>query len=200
MKSIPLREPGSAWEYNDVRVNLLALAALHVWRRPLPQVLKEHVMDPIGASNTWRWHGYETSWVTMDGLKMQSVSGGGHWGGGMFVSTRDHARFGYLFLRNGRWGERKIISTDWIKAARTPTKANPGYGYMDWFLNTPMERRGRTRRPMPAAPVTSVTFRGAGSNIIYVDQDNDLVVVVRWINRRGLNGFIGKVLASIKKR
>ncbi len=52
-------EPGSVYEYNDVRVNVLALAALNVWRRPLPQVLKEYLMDEIGASNTWRWFGYE---------------------------------------------------------------------------------------------------------------------------------------------
>ena len=61
---------------------MLALAALHVWRRPLPQVLRDMVMNPIGASNTWRWHGYENSWVVIDGLNVQSVSGGGHWGGG----------------------------------------------------------------------------------------------------------------------
>ncbi|MGH7448731.1 MAG: serine hydrolase domain-containing protein, partial [Longimicrobiales bacterium] len=52
-------EPGTVYTYNDVRVNLLALAALNMWRQPLPQVLKEHVMDPIGASNTWRWYGYD---------------------------------------------------------------------------------------------------------------------------------------------
>src|SRR5687767_15070886 len=43
--------PGSVYEYNDVRVNVLALAALNVWRKPLPQVLKENIMDPIGASS-----------------------------------------------------------------------------------------------------------------------------------------------------
>jgi CubicO group peptidase (beta-lactamase class C family) len=60
-------EPGTVYTYNDVRVNLLALAALNVWRRPLPQVLKEHLMDPIGASHTWRWYGYDNSWVVLDG-------------------------------------------------------------------------------------------------------------------------------------
>src|SRR3982750_877611 len=40
-------EPGTAYEYNDVRVNALALATLNIWRRPLPQVLKENLMDPI---------------------------------------------------------------------------------------------------------------------------------------------------------
>src|SRR5258708_19670915 len=55
----PRHKPGTVYKYNDVRVNALALAALNVWRRPLPQVLKETIMDPIGASDTWRWFGYE---------------------------------------------------------------------------------------------------------------------------------------------
>jgi hypothetical protein len=46
-------------------VNALALAMLNVWRRPLPQVLKENILDPINASNTWRWFGYENSWVIL---------------------------------------------------------------------------------------------------------------------------------------
>ena len=65
-----LNEPGEVFEYNDVRVNLLAYSLLHVWRRPLPQILKEHIMDPIGASTTWRWYGYEDSWVNIDGQMM----------------------------------------------------------------------------------------------------------------------------------
>ena len=48
-------------------MNVLALATLKVWRRPLPQVLQETIMDPIGACNTWRWYGYENSWVVLDG-------------------------------------------------------------------------------------------------------------------------------------
>lgn len=85
----PRNRPGTVFTYNDVRVNLLALAALNVWRRPLPQVLREYVMDPIGASSTWRWYGYDNSWIVLDGELVQSVSGGAHWGGGMYISTRD---------------------------------------------------------------------------------------------------------------
>ncbi|HEY7769482.1 serine hydrolase domain-containing protein, partial [Longimicrobium sp.] len=132
----PRSEPGAAYEYNDVRVNLLALAALNVWRRPLPQVLREQVMDPIGASTTWRWTGYDNSWVLMDGQAVQSVSGGGHWGGGMFINARDMARFGYLTLRRGRWGDRRILSEEWVRMATTPTPAQPTYGFMNWFVNT----------------------------------------------------------------
>jgi hypothetical protein len=58
-------------------VNVLALAALHVRRRPLPEVLRDEMMEPIEASNTWRWHGYENSWIDLDGRKVQSTTGGG---------------------------------------------------------------------------------------------------------------------------
>ena len=54
-----MRPPGTFWEYNDVRVNRLALALLRVFKRPLPDVLKQRIMDPIGASEEWQWHGYK---------------------------------------------------------------------------------------------------------------------------------------------
>jgi len=85
----PRNKPGTVYKYNDTRTNVMALAALNVWRRPLPQVLKETIMDPIGASDTWRWFGYENSWVVLDGSLMQSVTGGGHWGGGMHINAYD---------------------------------------------------------------------------------------------------------------
>jgi CubicO group peptidase (beta-lactamase class C family) len=128
-------EPGSSYKYNDVRVNVLALAALHVWRRPLPQVLRDYVMDPIGASNTWRWYGYENSWVNVDGVKVQSVSGGGHWGGGMWISALDQARFGLFTLRRGKWKDQQLLSDAWVTMALTPTEAQPTYGFMNWFLD-----------------------------------------------------------------
>jgi len=189
-----LYEPGTRYKYNDTRVNMLALLTLQVWRRPLPAVLRDEVMEPIGASTTWRWHGYENSWVELDGQRIQSVTGGGHWGGGMFINARDMARFGYLFLRNGSWKDRQIVSPAWIAMARTGGPANPEYGFMNWFLNP-------GRKSLPATPESSVTFRGNGQNIIYVDWEHDLVVVTRWI-RGGpaLNDFLGKVLAAIPPR
>lgn len=187
-----LGPPGSHWEYNDVRVNLLAYSLLELWREPLPRVLRDHVMDPIGASNTWRWHGYENTWVTLDGLKMQSVSGGGHWGGGMWISGRDQARFGLLWLRNGRWDGRRIVSQEWIDMATTPTDENRQYGFMNWFLNT-------GREFVPSAPEEAFVHAGAGVNRIYVDPENDLVVVVRWLAEEHYDEFISRILASLKK-
>jgi CubicO group peptidase (beta-lactamase class C family) len=168
-----LHEPGTYFKYNDVRINLASFALMQVWREPLPVVLKREVMDPIGASTTWRWHGYENSWVTLDGQKMQSVSGGGHFGGGLFINTLDHARMGLLFLRDGNWAGRQIVPAEWIEAMRQPTPARPDYGYM-WWLNTGRER-------IPEAPESAFWASGFGGNYIYVDQDNDLLIVLRWI-------------------
>lgn len=178
-----LMEPGIKFEYNDVRVNLLAYSLLNVWRKPLPQVLKNRIMDPIGASSTWRWYGYETSWVTMDGQKMQSVSGGGHSGGGLFISTEDHARFGLLFLRDGLWKDRELISKEWIERVQQPSEANPGYGYM-WWLN-------KGERKWNNQVSSSVYYAaGFGGNYIIVDKEHDLLVVVRWIDDDKLDAFM----------
>ena len=186
-------DPGSAYEYNDTRVNLLALAALNVWRRPLPDVLRELVMDPIGASPTWRWYGYDNSWIVLDGRRVQSVSGGGHWGGGMFISARDQARFGLFTLRNGQWGDRQLLSEAWLRMARTATPAQQGYGFMNFFLNT-------GKRMIPAAPETAWSHRGNGVNMVYCDPENDIVVVARWLRGGMEDDLVERVLAAITGR
>lgn len=181
--------PGSVYEYNDVRVNALALAATSVWRKPLPEVLKMYIMDSIGASNTWRWYGYRNSWIVLDGKIVQSVSGGGHWGGGMFINAFDMARFGLLTLHKGNWNGKQLLSEQWIAQARTPTSAQPTYGYMNYFLNT-------DKKYLASAPATAFVHVGNGTNIIYVDPENKLVMVVRWIENNAINEFVGKVLAA----
>ncbi len=188
----PRNKPGSMYEYNDVRVNALALSILNVWRKPLPQVLKDNIMDPINASTTWRWYGYENSFVILDGSIMQSVSGGGHWGGGMIINAYDLGRFGYLTLRHGKWKETQLISNQWVDWALTPTSVEPTYGFMNWFLNT-------DKKFLPSAPASAFTHIGAGTNMIYVDPEHDLVAVVRWIDNKSLNEFVEKLLAAIDK-
>lgn len=185
-------EPGTVWKYNDVRVNALALAATCVWRKPLPLVLKETIMDPIGASNTWRWFGYRNSWIVLDGQVIQSVSGGGHWGGGIFMNAYDMGRFGLLTMHKGNWNGYQIISGQWIKQALTPTTANTGYGYMNWFLNT-------DKKLLPSAAENVWVHIGNGTNMIYVDPDNSLVVVARWIDSKAMDGLIKIVLSALNK-
>ncbi|MGI9478828.1 MAG: serine hydrolase domain-containing protein [Hyphomicrobiaceae bacterium] len=185
-----LQAPGTHWEYNDVRVNRLALALLRVFERPLPEILKERIMAPIGASQTWQWHGYENSYVEINGQSMQSVSGGAHWGGGLWISTLDHARVGLLMLNNGNWNGRQIISADWVARSTTPCPLNQNYGLM-WWLNAIGEQA-------PAAPRTSFFAKGVGANIIWVDPTYDMVCVARWIDKERFPEFVAKVLDAIR--
>ena len=190
MKPRELREPGTYFEYNDVRLNRFSLSLMRVWGRPLPDVLKSEIMDPIGASNTWVYHGYANSDVLVGRKQMKSVSGGTRWGGGLWINTRDHARFGYLMLRRGKWKDRQLISEAWIKAATT--RGGPGdvdYGYL-WWLNS----RGET---WPDAPKTSFAALGFGSNTVWIDPEHDLVVVWRWHRGSG-NEFFRRLIAAVE--
>jgi CubicO group peptidase (beta-lactamase class C family) len=110
----------------------------------------------------------------------------------LFINAYDMARFGYLFLRNGKWKDRSIVSERWIQMARTPGAANDTYGYANWYLNT-------GRKALPSAPESAVYFLGNGANVVYVDWENDIVAVVRWIQDvAALNDVVGKMLSSVK--
>jgi CubicO group peptidase (beta-lactamase class C family) len=184
------REPGTYWAYNDVRINLLALSLLKVLRRPLPEVLNELVMEPIGASDRWEWHGYRNSFVEIDGKRMQPVSGGGHWGGGLWASARDHARFGLLFMRRGRWKEGQLLSERRVDMAITPCEVKPEYGYL-WWLNT-------ERSLFSAVPESSFFALGGGHNVIWIDPMFDLVVVVRGLIYEHCEGFMRRLLVALQ--
>ena len=185
-----MRAPGTYWEYNDVRVNRLSLSLLQVFRRPLAEVLREAVMGLVGASGDWQWQPYDNAWVDIDGARMPSVPGGSHWGGGLWMGTRDHARFGLLVHRRGQWRGQKLLEERWVDELRRPCAINAGYGLL-WWLNT-----GRASQPF--APESSWSARGAGSNVIWLDPEHDLVVVVRWIEKSSVPGFFERVLASVR--
>jgi len=189
-KNRTLNEPGTVFKYNDVRVNLLAYSLLQVWRKPLPQVLKEKIMDPIGASSTWRWYGYNNAWINIDGIEMQSVTGGGHSGGGMFINTEDMARFGLLFSRNGKWKGKQLLSENLIEQALRPSKANSNYGYM-WWLNQKGSRHWK------GLPEDLFYAAGFGGNFIVIDRQRDLVIITRWLEPSKIEEFINKVYQTL---
>jgi CubicO group peptidase (beta-lactamase class C family) len=181
----PLQAPGTYWEYNDVRINQLSLALLHLFRRALPQVFDSEIMHPMGASQDWGWAGYDNSWVELDGSQVQSVPGGSHWGGGVSISSLDQARIGQLLLDEGRHEGRQLISAEWIRRMRTPCALAPYYGYLIW-LNL-------ERSVFPSASASSYFAIGAGSSITWVDPSRRLVVVVRWINADHADAFFRAV-------
>ncbi len=147
-------------------------------------------MDPIGASTTWRWYGYDNSWVNIDGVNMQSVSGGGHSGGGVFISAADHARFGLLFLREGLWNGKRLISKSWAEMVQQSSEAHESYGYMWWLNRGPRKWDNDLSEDIYYAS-------GFGGNYIVVDKEHDLVVVTRWLEPSKLGEMMELVVAAI---
>lgn len=183
--------PGTVMEYNDVRVNVLAYSLLQVWRKPLPQVMKEQLMDKIDASTSWRWEGYEHAWTEVDGINMKSVTGGGHSGAGIFISAEDMARFGLLFLNDGKWNQEQIISKNWINEATQPSTPNVNYGFM-WWLNS---KEGS--RHWKNVDEDIFYAAGFGGNFIIVDKKNDMVVVTRWLEPSQVGAFMKLVSKAV---
>lgn len=185
----PLQAPGTYWEYNDVRVNRLSLALLRRFGRALPEVFAERVMTPLGASASWHWHGYRNSTVDVGGRMIESVSGGGHWGGGVFIHAEDQARVGLMMLGGGAWGGVRILPEAWVRESVQPCPLKPEYGLL-WWLNT----GGAYRK---SAPADSYFAIGAGGNVTWVCPGRDLVAVLRWVDMARLDDWIGLVMAGL---
>jgi CubicO group peptidase (beta-lactamase class C family) len=183
------QQPGTFYEYNDVRINRFALSLLRVFGKQVPDVFDDEVMKPIGASNTWKWVPYHNSYVDLNGKLAASVSGGTRWGGGMWINSWDMARFGYLWLRGGNWAGQQILPASYVKAALTPSEHGPDYGYL-WWLNT----KGKN---LPGLPPNAFAALGAGSNDIVISPDHDLVIVWRW-HAGNPAEFAKRVIAAIR--
>ena len=184
-----IHDPGTYYEYNDVRINRFALSLLRLFGVGLPDVLKTAIMDPIGASSEWRWVPYNNSRVAIAGHMIGSVSGGTRWGGGLWINSEDLARFGLLVLNHGRWNDRQLVSAQWFQDAVKPSEHGPDYGYL-WWLNT-------KQKQWPSGPASSFAALGNGSNTIWIDPEHDIVFVWHWYENRAMDGMIQRLVGAI---
>ena len=184
-----IHDPGTFYEYNDARINRFSLSLLRLFGDGVPDVLKREIMDPIGASQNWKWVPYGNSSVEIKGRTIGSVSGGTRWGGGLWINSQDLARFGLLILNHGKWDSKQIVAEKWLKDATTPSADGPDYGYL-WWLNT-------KQKQWPSAPATSFAALGNGSNTIWIDPDHDIVFVWHWYQNRAMDGMIQRIVAAV---
>jgi CubicO group peptidase (beta-lactamase class C family) len=191
MKPRGIRDPGTYYEYNDVRINRFALSLARVFGKGLPEVLREDIMDRIGASHSWTWQGYgPKSTVQIGGKPVESVSGGTRWGGGLWINSQDLARFGLLILNKGNWDGTQLVLEKWIRDATTPSAHGPDYGYL-WWLNT-------KKQQWPSGPETSFAAIGHGGNIVWIDPEHDVVLVWHWHEPgAAVDGMIQRIVASV---
>jgi CubicO group peptidase (beta-lactamase class C family) len=116
------RDPGESWAYNSGTSILLGGIIEQVTGRDLLAFAREYLFDPIGIRSVY--------WQMATGRHY-------HTDGGLYLTPRDMARFGYLMLRDGTWDGREIVSADWVARSSTAhyqTNGYYGYGYQWWIL------------------------------------------------------------------
>ena len=195
----PLQTPGTYWEYNDVRINQLSLALLHLFGKSLPDVWREKILTPIGATDDAQWRGYDDAWVDLpakDGRpaqRVKSVPGGTHWGAGVSISAHDQALIGQLMLQKGAWfhhsKKTQVISAHWINQMMQPCPLASFYGWLVW-LNT-------DRTTFTHASEQSYLMVGAGGNYVWIMPEEQTVVVVRWLESNRFDGFVERVMKAL---
>lgn len=152
-------EPGTVNHYNSMDAQMLELVLEHATGMSPSEYLEKKIWSKIGAEHD----GY---WVLDDtGTELAA--------GGVNVTLRDYARFGLLYLNDGKWNGAQIVPADWVRASHTPDaerlmpgkRANSdsewGYGYLWW---------------LPRAADGPYSAVGIYNQFIYIDPAQNLVI------------------------
>ena len=152
-------EPGTCFEYDSGCSNLLAAIIEEVSGQRMVDYLQPRLFDPLGID--------PPEWI----VTVDDVNRGG---GGAFLTAREMAKLGQLYLQGGQWDGERLLGLRWVTRSTSPQSsgnsylsgANIGtgaYGY-HWWIATPGE-------------FTSFAALGYGGQMIYVVPDLDLVIV-----------------------
>ncbi|MFC1634802.1 serine hydrolase domain-containing protein, partial [Planctomycetota bacterium] len=109
------KPPGSRYAYWDSAMNQFANVLTRIADEPIEELFKRKIADPIGMdSSKWDWGDFGK----IDGIVVNGGSGNSN--KHMFISARELARFGHLFLNRGKWDGKQLISASWIEMATRP--------------------------------------------------------------------------------
>ena len=164
----PMREPpGTVFNYNSGVSVLLGKIVRVATGQRIDSYVQEKLFGPIGIKKAhWK--------ITPKGEVDTE--------GGLYLTAHDLARIAYLFLRNGNWNGKQIVSREWVRASTSPVipdirpangRPDAGYGYQWWV---PHHENGKTR---------IFSGRGLGGQFPVVVPDYDLVAVFNAWNIHG---------------
>lgn len=163
--------PGTTFQYAQAALVLLPKIVEITTGSDFQDFVQRELMAPLGIDRDhWVW--------------LRDRSGNTAVNGGLAMRADDLARLGGLMLRNGRWGERRLIDPDYIRQAQQPTTANGGYGFLFW-LNAGDSYKTATvptaqvfEHPMfPGAPRDLYSFVGALGQFVAIIPSRDMVIV-----------------------
>jgi CubicO group peptidase (beta-lactamase class C family) len=170
--------PGEVWAYNNSAIQTLQRVLEKATGEDVVAFARTHLFAPLGMTHTR---------MTRDGAGNAQTFSGVH------STCRDLARFGLLVLNRGRWGDRQVVSSEWLATAtgKSSTPLNAAYGYL-WWLNHPgvianplvavsrAEAKNpttRTGKVVPDAPDGMFWALGLGGQLVQVDPGSRTVVV-----------------------
>lgn len=149
-------EPGKKWDYNNTGLALLAPVLKKATGKQVDEILAEKVFSKIGIGESdWTWDKNEEYSLPYSGLH---------------ITARSFARFGLLFLRNGKWQDQQVVPAAWVKEATGPSQEmNPEYGYL-WWNNT-------LGKKFPGCPKDTYAALGRSANNMLIVPSLDLIVI-----------------------
>ena len=156
-----INDPGTHFQYDSGGVILMSALIRARTGKHADAFMAEHLFEPLGIERR-RWY--------------RNAEGHPHLGGGLHLTSRDMAKFGLLYLRQGRWEDRQIVPAEWVAAStRRHVEFAPqyrpfaGYGYLWWILPPAVE--DGTHPDIFAAC-------GFRAQYIFVIPEHEMVVVV----------------------
>ncbi len=158
---------GSKWVYHNGGVQVVEPLFRAATGTSIEDYARTHLWSRIGMSTASWAHdgeGHPTTYANV------------------LATCRDQAKFGYLYLRNGRWKDDQVIPAAWVAEATTPSQAlNRAYGYLLW-LNGQAPRISATgsqsNEPLyDYAPDDLFGAHGFGGQLIDVIPSLDMVIV-----------------------
>lgn len=173
--------PGSKYAYWDSAMNQFANVLTRIAGEPIEDLFKRRIADPIGMDRAkWDWGDFGR----VDGIVVNGGSGNGN--KHIFVSARELARFGHLFLNKGKWKDKQLISAAWVDAGTCPhvpaslplhglsgADGRGTYGY-NWWANG---IKADGKRKWPDAPAGTYSASGYNNNDMFVIPEWNMVVV-----------------------
>lgn len=121
-------EPGSRWNYNSGASELLAYIFRKATKTDIEEYASRHLFAPLGIQR-WYWKRTPHGLVDTEG--------------GLYLEARDLAKIWYLFLKDGNWDGRQVVTADWVKSSIAPaiaTSSAPNaakYGLKWWLYPDP---------------------------------------------------------------
>ena len=149
-------EPGTVWQYNGGTTEVLAAIIKRVSGKNVYAFAKENVFEPMGIS--------KSEWTNSTGTQNPAAASG------LRLTSRDMLKFGILYMQEGQWGTRQIVSKEWVTQSLASSISRPeggGYGYQFWVFDYEVQGKKLT---IPAAV-------GNGDQRIFMDRPNKLIVV-----------------------